>query len=140
MNVLGILVFSMAFEMGMTIDHAQFMYIDNTKCFTGDYYYASFEIEAEILKYLYVKGSLLNIFDKSWSYAYSPLSETYFIEGGVNFNGLVIGVNHACYHPITTYGPILMTERKLFQQQEGSVSTLFIRIELGGKNGNTRSD
>lgn len=138
MNILGIFCISLSLEIGLSLENQQMIYTDGGAFkhrFSDNYYYALFEVNATIGDHAYIKGSLMNIFGKDLlNYGFIPYSDTYTIEAGARFKGFVIGINHACYHPIIVYAPIQSLRYSLFQQLEGYTSTVFLRFEIGGKS------
>lgn len=89
-----------------------------------DTYYVSFNIQAYIYEYFYLKGSVkIPVYfkiDEFW-----PVALSSFIEVGVLLNGLSVGWRHFCTHPIAPfYGEQTFTK---FYDEAGS--ELFIRYE-----------
>jgi len=101
---LGIILIIMSFRFGyipdMGINYGINMYeqqsldLENT-------FLAEFAIDIIICRYIFIRGSLNNIFHRQLGlFAFSPDHDQYTITGGLQYEGLEIGLTHKCYHPI----------------------------------------
>lgn len=115
---------------GLTIADTETDYFKSSNAY---YLEASFELQLPILSWqkadrdgLYLGASFNNVFMASGiSFATVPIEDTYKVKGGFRWDGVTLGFEHECMHPVATdaKGKVLM------QYVFGGYDKVFVKLE-----------
>lgn len=97
-----------------------FSYIKNENV-----YFITLDIEAELLKYIFIGGAVKTYFqDRINSKSYLPFEADYLFKAGLRYKNIELGFRHLCLHPVRPY--------EMYYQPQGSTDgayeEFYIRI------------